>query len=73
MGFIGCFTHRPLSSSFLGLPYGIRNINHKKEPLRGLWVEFRGFRGLGLRGLRVQGFRGFIWFIGFIGFRGLKV
>ena len=32
-------THRPLSSSFLGLPYGILNKNHKKELLRGLWVE----------------------------------
>ena len=26
-------THRPLSSSFLGLPYRILNINHKKELL----------------------------------------
>ena len=34
------FTHRPLSSSLLlGLPYRILNINHKKEPLRGRWVE----------------------------------
>ena len=32
-------THRPLSSSFLGLSYRILNINHKKELLRGLWVE----------------------------------
>ena len=31
-------THRPLSSSFWGLPYRILNINHKKELLRGLWV-----------------------------------
>ena len=31
-------THRPLSSSFLGLPYRVLNINHKKELLRGLWV-----------------------------------
>ena len=30
-------THRPLSSSFLGLPYRILNINHKQELLRGLW------------------------------------
>ena len=29
------FTHRPLSSSFLGLPCRILNINHKKELLRG--------------------------------------
>ena len=36
------FTHRPLSSSFLGLPYRILNINHKKELLRGLWVGFWG-------------------------------
>ena len=28
----------PLSGSFLGLPYRILNINHKKELLRGLWV-----------------------------------
>ena len=32
-------THRLQSSSFLGLPYGIRNINHKKELLWSLWVE----------------------------------
>ena len=32
-------TYRPLSSSFSGLPYRILNINHKKELLRGLWVE----------------------------------
>ena len=32
-------THRPLSSSFLGWPYRILNINHKKELLRGLWVS----------------------------------
>ena len=32
-------THKPLSSSFLGLPYRILNINHKKELLRGLWVN----------------------------------
>ena len=32
------YTHRPLSSSFLGLPYRILNINRKKELLRGLWV-----------------------------------
>ena len=32
-------THRPLSSSFLGLPYRILSINHEKELLRGLWVS----------------------------------
>ena len=32
-------SHRPLSSSFLGLPYRNLNINHKKELLRGLWVN----------------------------------
>ena len=26
-----------LSSSFLGIPYRIVNIDHKKELLRGLW------------------------------------
>ena len=30
--------HRPQSSSFLGLPYRILNINHRKELLRDLWV-----------------------------------
>ena len=37
-GLAGTSTHRPLSSCFLGLPYRILNINHKKELLRGLWV-----------------------------------
>ena len=32
-------THRPLSSSFLGLRYRIPNMNHEKELLRGLWVR----------------------------------
>ena len=32
-------THRPLSSSFLGLPYRILNMNHEKELVRGLWVN----------------------------------
>ena len=30
-----------LSSSVLGLPCGILNMNHKKELLRSLWVESR--------------------------------
>ena len=38
-------THRPLSSSFLGLPYRILNISHKKELLRGLWAEALCFGG----------------------------
>ena len=34
------YTHRPVSSSFVGLAYRILNINHKKkELLRGLWVS----------------------------------
>ena len=32
-------THRPLSSSFLGLSYRILNIYHKKELLWSLWVN----------------------------------
>ena len=32
-------THRPLSRSFLKLPYGILNIHHKEELLRGLWAD----------------------------------
>ena len=43
--------HRPLSSSFLGLPYRILNINHKKELLRGLWVDLRDFGSLSFLGL----------------------
>ena len=47
-------THRLLSSSFLGLPCGILNINPKKELLRSLWVVeshvLLGFRGEGFRG-----------------------
>ena len=35
------FAHRPLSSSFSGLPYGILNIIHKTELLRGPWVGFK--------------------------------
>ena len=33
---------RPLSSSFLGLPYRILNTKRKKELLRGLWVGVHG-------------------------------
>ena len=33
------YTHRPLSSSFLGLPYRILTMNHKKEQLRSLWAD----------------------------------
>ena len=48
-------THRLLSSSFLGLPYRILKMNHKKELLRSLWVvqgfyiisRILGFSGLG--------------------------
>ena len=40
----GLFTHRPLTSSFLGLPYRILNIDHKKELLGGLWVARREAR-----------------------------
>ena len=37
--FAGFLTQRPQSSSFLGLPYRILNINLQKELLWGLWVE----------------------------------
>ena len=36
-------TYRPHSSSFLGLPYRILNMNSKKELLWGLWVDFSCF------------------------------
>ena len=32
------FTHRLLSSSFLGLPYRTLHINHKEELPRSLWA-----------------------------------
>ena len=38
------FTHGLHSSSFLGLPYRIRNMNHKKELLWSLWVGLIGLR-----------------------------
>ena len=36
--FVVLGTHMPQSSSFLGLPYRILNMNPKKELLWGLWV-----------------------------------
>ena len=54
-------THRPLSSSFLGLPYRILNINHEKELLRGLWLGPLGFGASGF------------WALGLIGCIGLRV
>ena len=55
------FTHRLLSSSFLGLPYRSLNMNHKEELLlRSLWVLsgfFFAFQDkvlrIGVSGLRV--------------------
>ena len=46
-------THRPLSSSFLGLPCMILKISHKQELVRCLWVrsplqELRRLGGSGL-------------------------
>ena len=35
---VGDSTHRLHSSSFLGAPYRILNMNHKKELLWSLWV-----------------------------------
>ena len=46
------YTHRLQSSSFLGVPYRILNMHHKKELLWSLWVirdpGSGGFGGLGL-------------------------
>ena len=50
--FLG-LTHRLLSSSFVGLPYRILNMNHKKALLRsswvgvGVWRRFFRFRVIG--------------------------
>ena len=37
--FLVQFTQRLHSSSFLGLPYKILNINHENEPLWSLWGQ----------------------------------
>ena len=47
-------THRVLSSSFLGLPYRILKIDHKKELLRSLW-------GKGSQDLPVQDVGSKVW------------
>ena len=73
-------TQRPQSSSFLGLPYRILNMNPQKELLWGLWVGYRGlgsraFRfqvlGLGLHGFMVLGLGCGVWGLTFrpVGFR----
>ena len=41
VGLIMVHTHRAQSSSFLGFPYRILNMNPKKELLWGLWVGCR--------------------------------
>ena len=38
LGFSEVNAQRLLSSSFMGLPYRILNMSHKKELLRILWV-----------------------------------
>ena len=38
-------THGLHSSSFLGLPYRILNMNHPKEPLWSLWVSLKSLAG----------------------------
>ena len=48
-------THRLLSSSCLGLPYRILNINLKKELLRSLWVERRYYLHSNLTEATAQG------------------
>ena len=47
-------THRPQSSSFLGLPYRILNMNPKKELLWGLWVLIRSTIRVTKRRFRVE-------------------
>ena len=48
--FCSSFTHRPLSSSFLGLYLESYEVIPKKELLRGLWVKrlLQRFISLGL-------------------------
>ena len=40
---ITVITHRPPGSSFVGLPFWILNMNHKKELLRGLLYGYRSY------------------------------
>ena len=47
-------THRPLSGSFLGLPYRVLNMSHNKELLRGLWVVPTSHGGSTARATRTQ-------------------
>ena len=42
------YTHRPLSSSFLGLPYRILNINHKRNYLGAYGYRARVLKRAGL-------------------------
>ena len=63
-------THRLLSSSFLGLPYRILNMNHKKELLRSLWV-FRIVRPSSLRRFLLDSFLDLVAALGPSQFRGL--
>ena len=72
VAFATCFakawdTRRPLSSYFLGLPYRILSINHKKELLRvrfllRFWVSVVGFFWVG-EGMGVEGEFG-CWVLG---------
>ena len=62
------FTHGLHSTSFLGFPYRILNINHKKELLRGPWVGFSVAQAFGLAGGRGQAF-GIFGARGIFGFR----
>ena len=59
------YTHRLLSSSFLGLPFWILNTNPIKELLRSLWV---GSLGRFKEFTEFQEFR--VWRFGFRAFQG---
>ena len=57
---VTCAYPSALSSSFLGVPSRILNINHKKELLRGLWVVIDCKFGVTSRNGRVEALR--LWF-----------
>ena len=54
-------THRPQSSSFLGRPYRILNMDPQKQLLWGLWVGLGVFMACGVWGLEGSG----VWGLGF--------
>ena len=62
-------THRPQSSSFLGFPYRILNMNPKKELLWGLWLTGlqRNSSRFVVKGLESRASVASVWDFGYLG------